>query len=107
MLEDGSEVREVRGAWGVGPSGGDEAVERPGPQAGAAPDHLGGLDAAAFGRASVAEARAIWAHAAVCPECRSLLTRDDELRRRLALLRIDEPRIDVLDEVIKRITQDE
>jgi hypothetical protein len=107
MLEDGGEVREARGARAGGPPGGDAAVEPLGTPAGAAPEHLGGLDAAAFGRASVAEARAIWAHAAACPECRLLLARDDEVRRRLALLRIDEPRIDVLDQVIQRIAQEE
>jgi hypothetical protein len=107
MLEDGSEVQEARGARAVGQPGGEPAVERLGPRPGAALEHLGGLDAAAFGRASVEEARAIWAHAAACAECRLLLTRDDEVRRRLALLRIDEPRIDVLDQVMQRVAQEQ
>jgi hypothetical protein len=34
-----------------------------------------------------------------------LLSRDDEVRRRLALLRIGEPRIDVLDQVMAAIEQ--
>ena len=107
MLEDGSEVQEACGARAAEQSGSDCAVERLGPRAGAALEHLGGLDAAAFGRASVEEARAIWAHAAACAECRLLLTRDDEVRRRLALLRIDEPRIDVLDQVMQRVAQEQ
>jgi hypothetical protein len=44
-----------------------------------------------------------WAHAAACHACRLLLSRDDEVRRRLALLRLGEPRIDVLDQVMEQI----
>jgi hypothetical protein len=47
-----------------------------------------------------------WAHAAACIDCRLLLTRGDQVQRRLALLRIDEPRIDVLDQVMERIAQE-
>ena len=46
------------------------------------------------------------AHAATCPDCRKLLTRDDHVRRQLALLRIGEPRIDVLEQVMGRIAQE-
>jgi len=55
--------------------------------------------------ASRREVDAGWAHAATCLDCRLLLTHDDEVRRRLALLRIDEPRIDVLDQVMEHIAQ--
>ena len=48
-----------------------------------------------------------WAHAAGCPDCRLLLSGDDEVRRRLALLRLGEPRIDVVDQVMAQIGQDE
>ena len=49
--------------------------------------------------------RASWVHAAVCARCRLLLSRHDEVRQRLALLRIDEPRIDVLEQVMAAIGQ--
>ena len=51
------------------------------------------------------EGGAGWAHAAGCPDCRLLLSGDDEVRRRLALLRLDEPRIDVLDQVMEHIAR--
>jgi hypothetical protein len=54
---------------------------------------------------SPGEAGPGWAHVAACPDCRLLLSRDDELRRRLALLRLDEPRIDVVDQVMEQIRQ--
>jgi hypothetical protein len=49
------------------------------------------------------EARAIMVHAAQCFACRSLLEHDEEIRRRLALLRDHEPAIDVLQQVMQRI----
>ena len=51
------------------------------------------------------ELGAAWAHAASCPDCRKLLTREDDVRRQLALLRIGEPRIDVVEQVMERIGQ--
>jgi hypothetical protein len=51
------------------------------------------------------EVRTIWAHAEHCFACWSLLTRDDEIRRRLALLRETEPRFDVLEQVMRRIDE--
>jgi hypothetical protein len=51
---------------------------------------IGRLDSAAFGWAAEDDARAIWAHATGYLACGSLLTRDGEIRRRLALLRDDE-----------------
>ena len=53
------------------------------------------------------EGGAGWAHAAGCPDCRLLLSGDDEVRRRLALLRLGEPRIDVVDQVMAQIGQHE
>lgn len=49
------------------------------------------------------EARAVTVHAAQCLACRSLLEHDEEIRRRLALLRDHEPAIDVLQQVMQRI----
>ena len=46
-----------------------------------------------------------WAHVAACPDCRLLLSGDDEVRRRLALLRLGEPRINVVDQVMEQISQ--
>jgi hypothetical protein len=64
-------------------------------------------DTAGIGTHALAhEPGAAWAHAATCPDCRQLLTRDDDVRRQLALLRIGEPRIDVLEQVMGRIAQE-
>jgi len=49
------------------------------------------------------EVRIISAHAAHCAACRLLLASDAEIRRRLALLRVGEPRIDVLRRVMQQI----
>jgi hypothetical protein len=49
------------------------------------------------------EAGPDWAHVAGCLGCRLLLSGEDEVRRRLALLRVGEPRIDVLDQVMEQI----
>jgi hypothetical protein len=51
------------------------------------------------------DVRTIWAHAEHCFACWSLLTRDYEIRRRLALLRETEPRFDVLEQVMRRIDE--
>jgi hypothetical protein len=66
---------------------------------------IGRLDAVAFGWAAEDDVRARWAHATGCRACGSLLTRDDEIHRRLALLRDDEPRIDVLKQVMQQIEE--
>jgi hypothetical protein len=55
--------------------------------------------------ASSREAGPGWAHAAACLDCRLLLSGDDEVRRRLALLRLGEPRINVVDQVMEQISQ--
>ena len=64
------------------------------------------IEAVTSGRAAAKDVRRVWAHAARCPACRELLLRDEELRRRLALLREDEPRIDVLAQVMRQIEAD-
>jgi hypothetical protein len=61
------------------------------------------LGATTFGWGTQDEVRTMWVHAARCLPCWSLLTRDDEIRRRLALLRTREPRFDVLEQVMQRI----
>jgi hypothetical protein len=53
------------------------------------------------------ERRALVAHAVRCPACRALLSRDVEIGRRLALLRVDEPTFDVLDHVMRRIGEED
>ena len=60
------------------------------------------LQAAVFGGLRSEETRAIRAHASGCSRCSSLVARDEEIRRRLATLRADEPRVDVLNEVLRR-----
>jgi hypothetical protein len=69
-------------------------------------EDLGSLDRAAIGQATQQELRGARAHAAKCLTCRLLLTRGGEISRRLALLRIDEPRIDVVDQVMQQIFQE-
>jgi hypothetical protein len=64
------------------------------------------MDTVSFASAAAEDVRRIWAHAARCQPCRALLLRDDELRRRLALLRECEPRIDVLERVMQQIDAD-
>jgi hypothetical protein len=51
------------------------------------------------------DVRIISAHAARCGTCRSLLASDEEIHRRLALLRVGEPRIDVLERVMQRVNE--
>ena len=63
------------------------------------------LRATTLGWGTQDEVRTIWAHAEHCLACWSLLTRDDEIRRRLALLRETEPRFDVLERVMRRIDE--
>jgi hypothetical protein len=62
------------------------------------------LEGAAFGWLADDETCAIWAHAARCPRCATLLAADDEVRRRLLLLRAEEPRIEVLPDVLRQIS---
>jgi hypothetical protein len=66
---------------------------------------LGG-EGAAIGSLTEADARALREHISGCAACRSLLASDDELRRRLALLREGEPPIDVLAQVMQQVELD-
>ena len=61
------------------------------------------LETQSSGSTTEHEVRIISAHAAQCAACRLLLASDAEIRRRLALLRVGEPRIDVLGRVMQRI----
>jgi hypothetical protein len=61
------------------------------------------LEARSSGTATEDEVRIISAHAAHCAACQSVLANDAEIRGRLALLRVGEPRIDVLARVMQRI----
>jgi anti-sigma factor RsiW len=65
------------------------------------------IEAHSAGPIAVDDVQIISAHAARCPACRSLLAEDEEIRRRLALLRVGEPRIDVLGQVMQRIIDEE
>jgi hypothetical protein len=76
---------------------------RPGAEHGALLHPIEWLGATSFGSAAHDEIRSVLTHAAECLACRSLLARDDEIRRRLALLRKHEPQIDVLEQVMRRI----
>jgi hypothetical protein len=67
------------------------------------PTDLVGHADLAFGSSTEAEARALQRHVERCPACRALLASDEEIRRRLALLRHAEPRIDVLEDVMRQI----
>jgi anti-sigma factor RsiW len=60
----------------------------------------------AFGSSTEAEARALQGHIERCPACQALLASDEEIRRRLALLRHGEPRIDVLEDVMRQINSE-
>jgi predicted anti-sigma-YlaC factor YlaD len=64
------------------------------------------LEAHSPGSITVYEVRIMTGHAARCPACRALLASDEEIRRRLALLRVGEPRIDVLGQVMQRIDEE-
>jgi anti-sigma factor ChrR (cupin superfamily) len=63
------------------------------------------LEAAAFGWLPEAQVRQIRAHAADCPTCGQALQQDDDVRRRLSLLREAEPRIDVSERVLARLKE--
>lgn len=62
------------------------------------------LEAAAFGWLADQDAAAIRTHAARCPICGPLLTADEEVRQRLLVLRAWEPRVDVVQDVLRRLT---
>ena len=69
--------------------------------------HLGAwLEAQSRAGMTEGDVRILAAHASGCVVCRSLLDSNEEIRRRLALLRIGEPRIDVLRQVLQRIDEE-
>ena len=49
------------------------------------------------------EAARVRAHAASCERCRARLAEEEKMRRRLGLLRQDEPEVDVVQQVLDRI----
>jgi hypothetical protein len=61
------------------------------------------LEATVFGWLPEAEAREIRAHAGECPTCGKALRRDEDVHRRLSLLRAAEPRLEVAEGVLARI----
>lgn len=65
----------------------------------------GQLEATVFGWLPEAEAREIRAHAANCPKCESALRQEENVRRRLGLLRANEPRIEVSERVVEQLRQ--
>jgi hypothetical protein len=64
------------------------------------------LEGTAFGWVSARRAETVQAHAASCQACRSALEHDLDVRERLDLLRAEEPRVDVLEEVMRRVHQE-
>ena len=67
----------------------------------------GQLEASVFGWLPEAEAREIRAHAANCAKCESALRQEEDVQRRLGLLRANEPRIEVAERVVDRLRQTE
>jgi hypothetical protein len=60
------------------------------------------LEGLAFRQLSEDETRRVAVHAQDCPVCRAQVERDVRLRQRLGLLRADEPRVDLVDEILRR-----
>jgi hypothetical protein len=60
------------------------------------------LEGLVFRRLDEDEARRVASHARDCPACRARVERDVRLRRRLQLLRADEPRVDIVDAIVRR-----
>ena len=69
----------------------------------ARPHPLEKLEALAYGWLGEPEASAVQAHVAHCATCQALVADAEAIRERLALLRNDEPRIDVLEQVLRDI----
>jgi anti-sigma factor RsiW len=61
------------------------------------------IEAAVFGQASPEEAARVRAHAAECPTCGPKLATEEETRRRLQMLKQDQPRVDVVQQVLERL----
>jgi anti-sigma factor RsiW len=64
------------------------------------------IEAAVFGRLGAEEAARLRAHAADCPICGPRLAREEDTRRRLEVLKQDQPRVDVVQQVLERIEID-
>lgn len=80
--------------------------EQPFAQTRPGPHPLEQLEALAYGWLSEREAGAVQAHLAGCPSCQALVADAEAVRERLALLHRGEPRIDVLEQVLRRIESD-
>jgi anti-sigma factor RsiW len=63
------------------------------------------LEAMASGLVSEGEAQFVRAHATGCSRCGSILSHDEQVHRRLALLRESTPRIEVADQVMRRLDE--
>ena len=64
------------------------------------------VEGAAFGWITATQADTIRAHTAKCQACRSVLENDLDIRERLSLLRTEERRVDVLEQVMRRVHQE-
>ena len=64
------------------------------------------IEDAVCGRVSAEEAARVRAHAAECPTCGPRLAREEEIRRNLEVLKQDQPRVDVVQQVLERIEVD-
>ena len=70
------------------------------------PHPLKDLEGLAYGWLDEPEASAVRAHVAVCSSCQELVLDAAAIRARLALLESDEPKIDVLERVLRQIESD-
>ena len=64
------------------------------------------IEAAVFGQMGAEEAARVRAHAAACSTCGPRLAQEEETRRRLEVLKQDQPRVDVVQQVLERIEID-
>ena len=65
------------------------------------------LEGLAYGWLTEPEAAAVQAHVESCQSCHALLVDAAAIREQLAVLALDEPRIDVLQQVLRRIESDD
>ena len=77
--------------------------DQPSAQARSGPHPRQQLEALAYGWLAEPEASVVRAHVAGCPSCQALVADAEAVRERLALLQQGEPRIDVLEQVLRRI----
>jgi anti-sigma factor RsiW len=61
------------------------------------------IEAAVFGQMAPEAAARVRAHAAECPTCGPRLAEEEDTRRRLEALKQDQPRVDVVQQVLERI----